>query len=256
MFTNREIAEGVSMKKITRSKDDEDEIKRILASHTTYDAFTKHQKHAYRVAELYNVKVCPYCNINYTYTVYKDNGFVCRPDFDHFELRNPQNELQIDNLIPSCQQCNSRVKHDKSFSKDTHIHPFFDDFDSLAEFLIDIEKVGMIHLKENFEILCQARESTFSPEKEKVENSIHDLCIKQRYSFHKDVVSTIIKHGYLYNKRRSEEIGELVAPNHSLIYAIYSLLFPDIDCDINQTSLGKLKRDISRKIKEYVSKKG
>ena len=244
------------MKKIVRNRNKENEIRKILGRYKAYKAFSENRKDAYRVAELYDVKVCPYCNINYTYAVYTKDKFVCRPDFDHFSLKskNKNLALDIDNLVPCCQQCNSRVKLRKFFFLKTHVHPFFDDFDSLADFLVDVENVGLIHKEENFKILCLPQNGVSLLEKKKVRNSIRELGIEERYQFHKDVVGTIIKHGYLYNKYRCEEIGSLVDPGQGINYAALSLLFPDIDCDINKTSLGKLKRDVSRKIKECVSK--
>lgn len=244
------------MKIIKRSKKSENEIKKILGKYKNYEAFSKNRTDAYRVAELYDVKVCPYCNINYTYAVYTKDRFVCRPDFDHFALKskNKAISLDIDNLVPCCQQCNSRVKLRKNFFLKTHVHPFFDDFDSLVEFLVDVKKIGSLVQEDNFEILCNVKNGVGILDEKKAKKSIDDLALKERYHFHKDVVCGIIEHGYLYNRYRCDEIGDIVEPNHSLIYVIYSLLFPDIDCDINQTSLGKLKRDISRKIKEYVSR--
>lgn len=230
------------------------EIKKILGRYKKYKAFSDCQADAYRVAELYNVKVCPYCNINYTYTVFTKNRYVCRPDFDHFLLKskNTALSLDIDNLIPCCQQCNSRIKLRKNFFLKTHIHPFRDDFDSLAFFLIDLKKIGSIVKEDNFDISYHTKDGVQYVDENKLNNSITDLAIIERYQHHKDVVCTIIKHGYLYNKFRCEEIEDLIEPGQNLNYVISHLLFPDIDCDINQTSLGKLKRDISREIKAFL----
>lgn len=56
-----------------------------------------------------DLRVCPYCNHNYTLTVSDKVGKVnFRPDFDHFYPKSlyPLLALSFYNLIPSCQVCN------------------------------------------------------------------------------------------------------------------------------------------------------
>lgn len=254
------------MKKIEIKDDAKQEIKKILGNYKgkhvsrkeDYATFTStyHKDDAYRVAFLYNTRICPYCNINYTYTV--GNGLVCRPDFDHFLNKDdyPDVAMEWDNLIPSCSQCNSRIKITKVFKRESHIHPHYDDFDSLASFVIDVIKIGHITNEHNFEIKCISSNTRAS-------NSIRDLKINERYKYHKDVVCQIIKNGYINNRYRLSEIGTMLKmkslsnKDDSLekTLVIQRLLFPDIDCDISKTSLGKLKRDVSKKIRKWSSEK-
>lgn len=246
------------MKKIEIPHDNVTEIKRILNKYKRkgYDAFSRAKADAYQVACLYNIKICPYCNINYTYTVKK--RLVCRPDFDHFEKKSTVRIKQLvwDNLIPCCQQCNSRVKFKKNFTRSSHIHPYYDDFDSLAFFVIDIIKVGRLMDEKNIGIKCVSNNS-------RALKSIEDLKINERYEFHKDVACQIIKNGYLNNRYRLSEIGTMLKmkslgnKDDSLekTLVVQRFLFPDIDCDISKTSLGKLKRDVSKKIRKWSSEK-
>ena len=254
------------MKKIEIDDDAKQEIQKILGDYKgkhiscddDYATFTSwyNKKDAYRVAFLYNTRICPYCNINYTYTI--EEGLVCRPDFDHFldKHRNPSKAMDWDNLVPSCSQCNSRIKHSQNFTRQTHVHPHYDDFDSLASFVIDVIKVGCITDERNFEIKCITSNIRAS-------NSIKDLKINERYKQHKDAVCQIIKNGYINNRYRLSEIGSILKmkslgnKDDSLekTLVIQRLLFPDIDCDISKTSLGKLKRDISNKIRKWSSGK-
>ena len=250
------------MKKIEISEECVKNIERILSKYSSYDVFTQTQnrKDAFEVASLYNVRICPYCNINYAYTVEED--LTCRPDFDHFEMKSVATGRQLiwDNLIPCCQQCNSRIKLRIPFSRKTHLHPIYDDFDSLVEFIVDIKSVGNIMDKNNFSIKCNTCNT-------RAKNSIRDLKIRQRYSFHKDVVQRIIKNGYINNRYRLSEIGSMLKmkslddKDDSLendfekALVIQRLLFPDVDCDISKTSLGKLKRDVSKKLRKWSSEK-
>lgn len=247
------------MKKIEIKDDAKREIKKILDNYKgkhvsckdDYATFTSsyNKDDAYRVASLYNIRICPYCNINYTYTV--GNGLVCRPDFDHFLNKDdyPDEAMEWDNLVPSCSQCNSRIKLTKVFTRESHVHPHYDDFDSLASFVINVVNAGNVSDENNIEIECISSDT-------RAKNSIRDLKINERYHFHKDVVCQIIKNGYLNNRFRLNEIGNIV--DISLLertIVIQKLLFPDVDCDISKTSLGKLKRDVSKKIRKWSSEK-
>lgn len=79
---------------------------------TIYSAFMqakddKSKKNGYWLMEKLDVRVCPYCNRNYTITVDEDDIHV-RPEYDHFypEVLFPALILSFYNLVPSCLQCN------------------------------------------------------------------------------------------------------------------------------------------------------
>lgn len=59
-----------------------------------------------------NIKVCPYCNRSYTFTLRGKKGI--RPELDHFYPRSVDAykhlALSFYNLIPSCPSCNHRKK--------------------------------------------------------------------------------------------------------------------------------------------------
>ena len=64
-------------------------------------------KNGYWLMKKLGVKVCPYCNRNYTVTVDADEIKV-RPEYDHFhpEALYPSLILSFYNLVPSCPECN------------------------------------------------------------------------------------------------------------------------------------------------------
>jgi hypothetical protein len=96
----------------------------------------------YGLAQKLNLKVCPYCNRNYTLTINKEvvNSHLgkikvvkTRPDFDHFfcKSKHPILALSFYNLIPSCAICNRTLKGDVEFSLDIqngHVHPYLEGF--------------------------------------------------------------------------------------------------------------------------------
>lgn len=70
-----------------------------------------HLKNGYWLMKELGVKVCPYCNNNYIFTISKHNIKV-RPEFDHFlpEALHPSLILSFYNFVPSCPQCNHLKK--------------------------------------------------------------------------------------------------------------------------------------------------
>ncbi len=76
--------------------------------------------------------------------------------------------------------------------------------------------------------------------------NIEDLKLEERYQMHKDEVIKIFTNANFYYKERREEINELLTGNRNRVLPLGQILFPDKDCSIKNTSLGKLKRDIIR----------
>lgn len=221
-----------------------------------YEHFSK-LKSAYKVAELYNVKVCPYCNINYTYTVAKH----CRPDFDHFlpKSKHPNLALRTFNLIPCCQQCNSRLKGPRETTLKTHLHPYRDDFDSLAEFVLILNSgmsLDQVKKESDFCLECVSKSTTSATDKTRVKGNCDLFAINERYQFHKNEIVKLVNNAYDYmdgflmeilnffNVSGSSQTDALKQQVKQSKFA-QKYIFPDIDCDINSTSLGKMKRDIS-----------
>lgn len=81
-----------------------------------------HENNAIWLTSKMNIKVCPYCNRIYTFTIKGKKGV--RPELDHFFPRSKNRykhlALSFYNLIPSCPSCNHR-KAAEIFD----FHPFF-----------------------------------------------------------------------------------------------------------------------------------
>lgn len=165
-----------------------------------------------------------------------------RADFDHFVRRNKRNELSVNNLVPCCPVCNSRLKGDKYITSQTHIHPFKDDFDKIAEFCIDISSFDYLD-EHNFSIKIKERENTTKELWNKAKNNIELLALEDRYNFHKDVVVDIFRDIKYYYDEKLNEIDELINSNEPT----YKHLENYKNVEINQVSLGKLKKDITIK---------
>lgn len=237
------------MKKIELTEKQITEAKNILSAFKTYVAFSHNKDSAYRFTNIIGIKVCPYCNIEYAYTVYDGNGLpVLRPDIDHFVPKNSKTgnsnlQLELTNLIPSCLICNERLKGRKRFSGADYLHPYFDDFDTIMKFHINLNDTDYLTEK-HFEICFVPSDDSNETDITRARNSIQVFRLKERYAFHKDAVVMLFKRMKHYNYTKRQEIGSLfgIQPTAE------QLAFPEAHCEINKTSLGKLKRDI---ISEY-----
>lgn len=70
---------------------------------------------AYSLVKMHDLRICPYCHlnhINYHYDDENPNSLMLRPPFDHFypDSLYPWLAISLYNLIPCCEQCNSRIK--------------------------------------------------------------------------------------------------------------------------------------------------
>ena len=71
------------MKRIELNKEQIDKLKNMLLEYETYKQFSR-SKDAYIFTKTIGVKICPYCNINYTMTIDARAKHILRPDIDHF----------------------------------------------------------------------------------------------------------------------------------------------------------------------------
>lgn len=223
-------------------------LEAIVLKFDTYSKFSANKKAAYSYAELFQISVCPYCNINYIDTIHN----TVRPEFDHFTPKSLHQgkglELAIDNLIPACHICNSNIKRNKLFEITTHIHPFYDDFDSIIRFTLNIRSANYLD-KENFDILF-TNTSTNADLSRKASRSISDLKLYARYQARKNSVIEYLKFIAHYNSCHRKQIFEIMHIKQHEHATLESLLDGYLNSDINNTSLGKLRKDIIARYSE------
>jgi|GEM_PF-493706 len=95
----------------------------------------------YWLASHVNVKVCSYCNREYTFHyINESNEPKILYDFDHFFDKGtyPYLALSFYNLVPSCSICNSRFKHREQFTLTNHFHPYLAGFEKEVVFSIQL----------------------------------------------------------------------------------------------------------------------
>jgi len=237
------------MQKIRLTKTQKKKLNTILNRHATYERFSASKIDAYNYTTTLGVRVCPYCNINFTYTVYEIENKVgtagahktpvCRPDIDHFQLKSKNDELSLAqrNLIPSCQQCNSRVKLRTQFNPLTHIHPFREDFDSIKRFTVELNDPDLTKI-ESFRISFSNRSAPAMAIK-RADQSIKDLKLEARYQYHREDVVDLLQKARYYHKRKVKELEDLAETAK-----LHRFLFSDLTTHINRVPLSKLKKDV------------
>lgn len=163
-----------------------------------FEDYTK--KHAYRYFERLNIRTCPYCNRNYTFTLKKKDSttdFATRPELDHFHDKStyPLLALSFYNLVPSCHECN----HGK-LGKVIGVNPYFKGIDSK----IKIASPDDIHRIMNANELRAVKNIAdfhvvFDNPSEDEKKNIKNLGLAALYNEHKDYVMEIIDKAVTYD---------------------------------------------------------
>lgn len=160
-----------------------------------YTSFTK--KEGRWLTKRLNIKVCPYCNRQYTFTIDEDE-IKTRPQFDHFYPKSKYPILAISfyNLVPSCSICNLLKKEN-----DININPYVEGFSNEYRFHItDIDDNDTLDwlLKKNE---LKIKFSTNN-------HNIEKLGLEELYNEHIDFVEEIIDKSQAYNFNYYSQIIE------------------------------------------------
>lgn len=144
-----------------------------------------------------NITTCPYCNRQYTFTIYKGlNKLKTRPQLDHFFPKSiyPFLALSFYNLIPSCPTCN----HIKSENK-IDLHPYMVGFNTQYKFIAGTvdgsDFNSWIMGKRNVAIKFSAQNK-----------NIKRLGLNELYNEHIDYVEEIIDKCIAYNNSYYESL--------------------------------------------------
>ncbi|MBD5235794.1 MAG: hypothetical protein HDS61_05165 [Barnesiella sp.] len=193
------------------------------------------------------IRVCPYCNRTYTFTVKKRrrNGKVVRikPEMDHFFPKGNANykhlALSFYNLVPSCPTCN-HVKKDKQID----YHPY----------------VGHLDGKEDpyFEVTVKSSTSDgcIFPNNPvvKIQNSnknVDTLVLDELYKCHSDYVKELLDKIQAYNHSLYEPLINSFQTTGNTQEQIDKLIWgtPIDDSQFDKRPLSKLTYDILRQFK-------
>lgn len=261
-LTGFEAYKGYSCEEIIKASPDELEK---IANHWDSDSKKTHQKYefmkieykkftrkeknlyyAYNLAGNIHANVCPYCNINFTFTVKNNKNGISRPEFDHFYSKSkyPILALSFYNLIPSCHTCNATLKGSKEFRHETHINPYSDSFNDHAKFSLHIENSSFYHDVKGFSIEINSLDS-------RAKNMIKDFELESIYQKHKTTVLELIQKTEIYDESYIDELfqrydGILFKNREDLLRMIFDGYISDDE--IRNRPLSKLIKDISEEL--------
>lgn len=239
---------AIKKKAKTRTQEEQEVIKYIKSYLSVFDyehLLTKTIKYA--LAAKLDIKVCPYCNRNYTFTISvkeseKSRALNMRPDFDHFfsKSKHPILALSFYNLIPSCSICNRTLKGDTEFTIDGNIHPYVEGFPSDVKFNYDPKSVNeALGIDDKCKISLDYNSSN-----DKVKNNDETFGLKAIYSQHGDIVAEIITKHYKTNGRYLESLAtQFQGLSEPELYRIAFANYHD-DEDFEKRPMAKLTKDI------------
>ncbi len=209
---------------------------------------------AYEYCEKLNVNVCPYCNRIYTYTViqkYCKKENITRPELDHYfpKSKYPIFALSFFNLIPSCNICNSTIKGINELNISKNLHPYLDELDDGYKFDYDVKGISTFEGDKSSIKIKIYKGKLY----DKSNNTLKFFKIEQIYQKHTDTVANLILLRRKYTDGVLEEITNLVNKNGNALLSkeeLFNDLFHEFnENEIIDTSLGKLKKDITNKLR-------
>lgn len=210
-------------------------------------------KHAYWFAEVSGVRICPYCNINYIYSFKKVNGeWAVLFDLDHFipKNTNPWFALSFYNLIPCCSTCNSRLKGDKTFRNDTHVHPYEKGFSNDTRFSLDVKDIDdfVFSLKKGAKYQTIKIDVNVNDAADRENIGVFEL--EKRYNQHSDYVHELIKKSIYYAPSYITSLYEGYPDLFSSEEEIKRLVLGNYfnEEDFHRRPLAKLTRDIAKEL--------
>ncbi|WP_118195482.1 HNH endonuclease family protein [Albibacterium indicum] len=209
----------------------------------------------YQLIANLEMRVCPYCNQQYTFSVSRKRKKITRAELDHFLPReqHPLLALSFFNLIPSCTVCNRNLKGRSPFSYDTHFSPY-EQNEKHGFLYFDYEPTSYLGaVGESDDITIKViKDPQISSSRIKaqlggnLEIFKHDILINE----HKDVVQEIIRKRHISNDSYIETLIKTF-PGAKLNYEeAYRLAYGNFydECYFNKRPLAKLTRDIADKL--------
>lgn len=206
-----------------------------------------------KLFEALDVKVCPYCGINYLTTVEKNEGnIITTATFDHYfpkKSREKSNEygflaLNLYNLIPCCRNCNS------TFKLGNHkpvLNPYFYDIEQMFEFELTPQSIinELVGVDGDFEIKTKFTDTVLC----KNHNDV--IAINERYKAFKNIAKTLI---YKRQKYSKDYLKSLEGLDISLSNINLEEMLVKQDIFSNDEPLSKFKTDIWKQISNEIKR--
>ena len=156
-----------------------------------------------------NIDCCPYCNRSYIMKreilvkPYPDKPSVTKtinPVIDHYWSKSdyPYLAISVHNLIPSCNLCNSIIKHTNELQSEYHIHPYTHSFHKKIKFVVVPQNVNAFNdSPDDFSIEIQEKPHRDS---HKAREYADFFGLESLYNNHKDYAAEILLKKQAYNE--------------------------------------------------------
>lgn len=216
---------------------------------------------AYDLTKNINIDVCPFCDINFTYTVVIGARNIIRPNLDHFfsQKDHPLLQLSFYNLIPCCNTCNSSLKRDIPTSTENHSHPYNFGFEGSTEFLILPETANACFGYSNeFSIHLLPNKDLDSLSRRRIIGNKSLFALDERYNYHKNFAMDLLSKSTIMDNEYIAHINRILqsAGQNLSKEEVYSYIFGTSNFLRKKTRepLGKFRNDIiSHKMNQNIS---
>ena len=244
-YTLEDLLYG-SFEKLQEIKDNLGDMSKRNDVKVLFKYENKFQKHISKFFEQYvEVHTCYFCNIEFINTfMTKDekikNGFT----IDHYidKGKYPYLALSLDNLIPSCYTCNSKVKRVHSVETLSPASTHFD-FNEKVKFKTFMENRNLqIDNEEDFRLLLKEDFSDI------YKQYIDVFELDGRYKYHKYKVIEMINKRKEYPDSRIKELALLTQKTEEEVKQDLFGEYLFEDEDLHKRPLSKLVRDISAEL--------
>lgn len=188
-----------------------------------------------------NIRTCPYCNRQYTFTLSEEDAKTS-PEYDHFYTKSDYPILAVSfyNLVPSCHVCNQI----KGVKKTVKVNPYFGGFKSKFR-LYDKKKNGK---KLNaLEILSRGKGVLkFDGANWAERSNIKAFGLSGLYELHDDYVKDIIEKAAAYNKVSRELIADTFQKRGFTPDQVFDFVWGKYldDSQLENRVLSKLTKDL------------
>lgn len=230
-----------------------DKLKTAIEDAFYYKEFRK--KELVELAKMLNVKVCPYCNMQYTlFAEKKEKGKktdrLAKFQFDHFVNKNdyPMFSMSLYNLIPSCAVCN----HGKQKGElPVELNPYYKDIHQLFHFEVN-EPLPLLMGKSKedaIKINLVCNDDKCGDDVKTFNDTFH---ISTLYSRHKDIVQEIYDKAYIASS--AENLARLLKTDKKRLSELWYGTYLD-EKDIEKRPLTKFIQDIKKQSESIFYKK-
>ncbi|GAA4026937.1 hypothetical protein GCM10022386_07890 [Flavobacterium cheonhonense] len=206
----------------------------------------------YQLTNALGLKVCCYCNRQYTFTLSKGANKITRPELDHFlpKVINPLLALSFFNLIPSCTICNRDCKGKQPFSYDDYLSPY--EKNAKHEFIkydyFPKSYLGSIGETDEIKVFIKTSGVNSDPLIDtKIKGNIRVFEYDAIINEHKDLVQEIIRKRHISNDSYIETLQKTFPGAHLTLEEAYRLAYGNFykEEEFGRRPMAKLTKDIA-----------